>query len=286
MEQALPYRWDLLLRYRFIECIALWEGRLTTRHLVETFGIGRQQASKDINTYNRSVAPDNLRYDKFLKGYEPNAHFKPTVTQGLAEEYLQLLANRSELHRTFSSVALPHANTEVLEPPIRPVSPELLRPLLQAAREQQRLEVDYVSLNNPSREGRIIAPHTLVWTGLRWHVRGWCEQNQGFRDFVLSRFRGIPELLGEATQHSDDDHDWHKTIELVLKPDPRLSDAQQDVVATDFGMTDGYLNVHVRARLANYLLQLLNVHTGDPLTDPKAQQVVIANRTAVAAWLF
>ena len=174
MEQTLPYRWDLLLRYRFIECIALWEGRLTTRHLVETFGIGRQQASKDINTYNRTVAPDNLRYDKFLKGYEPNAAFKPTVTRGLAEEYLQLLANRSELHRTFSSVALPQGNTEVLAPPIRPVSPELLRPLLQAAREQQRLEVDYVSLNNPNRDGRIIAPHTLVWTGTRWHVRGWC----------------------------------------------------------------------------------------------------------------
>jgi predicted DNA-binding transcriptional regulator YafY len=173
-----------------------------------------------------------------------------------------------------------------LEPPIRPVSPELLRPLLQAAREQQRLEVDYVSLNNPSREGRIIAPHTLVWTGLRWHVRGWCEQNQGFRDFVLSRFRGIPELLGAATQHSDDDHDWHKTIELILKPDPRLSDAQQDVVATDFGMNDGYLNIHVRARLANYLLQLLNIQTGAPLADPKAQQVIIANRTDVEEWLF
>ena len=286
MEQALPYRWDLLLRYRFIECIALWEGRLTTRHLVETFGIGRQQASKDINTYNRSVAPDNLRYDKFLKGYEPNAHFKPTVTRGLAEEYLQLLANRSELHRTFSSLALPQGNTEVLEPPIRPVAPELLRPLLQAAREQQRLEVDYVSLNNPNREGRIIAPHTLVWTGLRWHVRGWCEKNQGFRDFVLSRFRGIPELLGSATQCSDDDQDWHRTIELTLKPDPRLSQTQQEVVATDFAMNEGQLQVHVRARLASYLLQLLNIHAGEPLSDPKAQQVIIDNRADVEDWLF
>ena len=286
MDQALPYRWDLLLRYRFIECIALWEGRLTTRHLVETFGIGRQQASKDINTYNRTVAPDNLRYDKFLKGYEPNAAFQPTVTRGLAEEYLQLLANRSELHRTFSSVALPQGNTEVLAPPIRPVSPELLRPLLQAAREQQRLEVDYVSLNNPNREGRIIAPHTLVWTGTRWHVRGWCEKNQGFRDFVLSRFRGTPELLGPTNQCSDDDRDWHKTIEIILKPDPRLSEEQQDVVAKDFGMNQGQLCVIVRARLANYLLQLLNIHTGEALSDPKAQQVIIANRANITAWLF
>ncbi len=55
MSETLPFRWDLLSRYRFIELIALWEGRLTTRHLVETFGIGRQQASRDINVYNREV---------------------------------------------------------------------------------------------------------------------------------------------------------------------------------------------------------------------------------------
>ncbi len=50
-----PFRWELLLRYRYIETTALWEGRLTTRHLCETFGIGRQQASKDINNYLREV---------------------------------------------------------------------------------------------------------------------------------------------------------------------------------------------------------------------------------------
>ena len=84
-EQQWPFRWELLLRYRFIETIALWEGRLTTRHLCDTFGIGRQQASKDINNYLREVGPGNLEYDKFLKGYKPATAFRPMVTQGLAE---------------------------------------------------------------------------------------------------------------------------------------------------------------------------------------------------------
>ncbi len=35
-------RWEQLLRYRFIEIVAMWEGRLTTRHLCDVFGIGRQ----------------------------------------------------------------------------------------------------------------------------------------------------------------------------------------------------------------------------------------------------
>ncbi len=286
MTDSLPYRWDLLLRYRFIEVIALWEGRLTTRHLVETFGIGRQQASKDINTYNRSVGPGNLTYNKFLKGYEPSDRFQPKVTRGLSDEYLQLLANQSELHRTFSSIALPTGQTEVLQPPARPVAHEVLRPLLRAAREQARIEVDYVSLNNPDREGRIIAPHTLVWTGLRWHVRGWCEKNRDFRDFVLSRFRGVPEILGPASQFRHNDTDWNHIITLVLKPDPRLTPAQQEVVAIDYGMSEGYLAIDLRARLLSYLLKLLNIPSGELLDDPKAQQIIIANRSEVAAWLL
>ena len=41
-------RWDLALRYRLIETVVWWEGRLTTGHLIQSFGISRQQASKDI----------------------------------------------------------------------------------------------------------------------------------------------------------------------------------------------------------------------------------------------
>ena len=48
-------RWEQLLRYRYIELIALWEGRLTTRQLCETFGIGRQQANKDLTSYRRGL---------------------------------------------------------------------------------------------------------------------------------------------------------------------------------------------------------------------------------------
>lgn len=70
-------RWDLALRYRLIETVAWWEGRLTTNHLIQSFGISRQQASKDINSYISDYAPKNLEYDKHLKGYVPSRHFKP-----------------------------------------------------------------------------------------------------------------------------------------------------------------------------------------------------------------
>ena len=83
-----PIRWELLMRYRLIEIVALWEGRLTTNHLCNSFGIARQQASKDINAYLRDVAPGNLEYDGKLKGYKPATDFTPRLTSGLADEYL------------------------------------------------------------------------------------------------------------------------------------------------------------------------------------------------------
>jgi predicted DNA-binding transcriptional regulator YafY len=281
-----PFRWDLLLRYRFIETLALWEGRLTTRHLCDTFGIGRQQASKDINNYIREVGPGNLVYDKFLKGYKPSTAFSPRVTLGLADEYLHLMARNNELTNMFESLSLNIANVEVLSMPVRDVKPDILRPIMQAARQQRRLDVDYVSLNHPDREGRIIVPHTLVYSGLRWHVRAWCEKNSGYRDFVLSRFRGVPEIMDASLHGADGDTEWNTQVVVRIVPDPRLSREQQDVVEMDYGMNNGVLEIPTRARLVPYVLQLLHIEADARSADATAQQIVVDNRAELAPWLF
>ena len=281
-----PFRWDLLLRYRYIETIALWEGRLTTRHLCDTFGIGRQQASKDINNYLREVGVGNLEYDKYLKGYKPTDDFLPRVTQGLADEYLHLMARNNELMNMFESLALNVANVEVLSMPVRDVKPEVLRPIMQAARQQKRLDVDYVSLNNPDREGRIIVPHTLVYTGLRWHVRAWCEKNQEYRDFVLSRFRDIPDIMDDSPHGAEGDTQWNEQVTLQITADPRLSPEQQEVVQVDYGMKNGVLQIPTRAKLVPYALKLLHIDAHRELEDPMAQQIVVQNRSEIESWLF
>ena len=281
-----PIRWDLLLRYRFIETLVLWEGRLTTRHLCDTFGIGRQQASKDINNYLREIGPGNLEYDKYLKGYKPTPAFQPRLTQGVADEYLHLMARNNELMNVFESLSLSVANAEVLSVPVRDVKPEVLRPIMQAARQQKRLEVDYVSINNPDREGRIIVPHTLVYTGVRWHVRAWCEKNQEYRDFVLSRFRDTPDILDESAHGVDGDAEWNTTVCIRITPDARLTPEQQQVVEVDYGMRDGMLEVTTRGKLVPYALKLLHIDPNEELADPTAQQIVVQNREDLQPWLF
>lgn len=281
-----PIRWDLLLRYRLIEIIALWDGRLTTNHLCDAFGIGRQQASKDINNYLEVVGPGNLEYDKFLKGYKPTPSFEPKVTTGQADEYLHLLNRNSDLARTFEGLPLDISNTEVLNVPVRNIDPMIIRGIVTAARQKKRLDVDYVSVSNPSHEGRVIAPHTLIFSGLRWHVRAWCEKNQDYRDFVLSRFRGTPELMDASENTIEEDKAWNTAITIKLKPDMRLNKDQKAVIARDYGMKNGLLKVETRGALVQYVLQQLRIDDKVLQGKPSAQQIIISNFKDIQPWLF
>lgn len=279
-------RWDLALRYRLIETVVWWEGRLTTGHLMQSFGISRQQASKDINSYLSEYAPKNLDYDKHLKGYVPSKAFKPLFIDESASAYLHLLNQNHERAPHIEGLALAYAHTEILKVPDRSVRPEVLRPLLRACREGLRLECEYVSLANPVAETRLIAPHTLVYTGMRWHVRAYCEKNRDYRDFVLSRLRGEPDVLDATEQGIEGDAAWAAQVDVLIVPDSRLSPEQQAIIEIDYGMQDGQLRVASRGALVQYVLQRYQIDVSKVQSKASAQQIVVANIDELQPWLY
>ncbi|ENT8436841.1 TPA: WYL domain-containing protein [Pseudomonas aeruginosa] len=280
-------RWDLALRYKLIETVVWWEGRLTTGHLMQSFGISRQQASKDINTYINEHASKNLTYDKHLKGYVPSKQFRPLFIDDSASAYLHLLNQNHERAPHVEGLALAYAHTEVLSVPDRTVRPEVLRPLLRACREGLRLECEYVSFTTPSGETRLIAPHTLIYTGIRWHVRAYCEKNRDYRDFVLSRFRGIPELMDDPSEHArEDDLGWNTLVPVIVEPDSRLKPEQRSIIEADYGMQDGQLVIEARGALVQYVLQRYQIDPTKLHTKATAQQIVAANLDELQPWLY
>lgn len=281
-----PFKYDLLLRYRLIEIVALWEGKLNAGHLMNYFGIGRQQASKDINEYLQNIGKDNLVYNSSLKGYEPATTFTPKVSQGDVDEYLQLIHRNSDLMNTFEDMTLGFDYTHNMPLPRFKVRPEVLRAIVKACRDNARIEVDYRSVNAPDKDGRIIVPHSIVHSGMRWHVRAFCEKNQDYRDFVLTRFYDEPERVGISKQSPKNDSAWHARVNVCIVPDQRLSAEQQQIVANDYGMTDNSLLIQVRGALVQYLLQMMRIDMNVIAADPRAQQVTIQNMDAVKQWLF
>ena len=280
-----PIRWDLLFRYRLIEIIALWEGRLTTNHLMQSFGIGRQQASKDINTYLADVAPGNLIYDKHLKGYKPSDTFTPQLTTGHADEYLHVLARTEDITATFDTLDMGFEHTTSVRPVTRNLSPDILRPLVRAIREKKRVDICYTSIKNGEEVERIISPHTLVCTPLRWHVRAYCEHAQGYRDFVLSRIRGVPDLNDKAQLGKKEDEKWNTQLTIELKPDSRFTAAQAKVIEHDFAMKNGLLHIPTNASLIQYVLDTYNINVHVQNAVPEGQQLEIHNRNELKPYL-
>lgn len=280
-----PIRWDLLFRYRMIEVIALWEGRLTTNHLIQSFGIGRQQASKDINTYLADVAPGNLVYDKQLKGYKPSSRFVPKLTGGHADEYLHILARREDMAVTFQELNMGFENVSMVHPVTRNISPQVLRPLVQAIRERKRVDISYTSLKDGLEVERLISPHTLVCTPLRWHVRAYCEHALGYRDFVLSRIRGIPDINDKLVMGKDKDERWNTPLTIQLTPDTRFTETQASVIAHDYGMKDNQLELHTNAALIRYVLDAYNIGINTLDLNPQGQQIVVKNLNELKDYL-
>jgi hypothetical protein len=270
-------------RYRFIELIAYWEGRINTSHLMLQFGISRPQSSNDINAYI-DLAPGNLIYNKSLKVHQPVPEYHCRFITGDVVEYLNWLQHPAQFGKiTTTAKSLPNI---ALTLPARKVSPHIMRGLIAAIRQGRRIDVDYVSLSNPNREGRVIAPHTFVNTGLRWHLRAWCEKSNQYRDFVLSRFRGEPELLEKSIHTAEQDDGWNTQVNIILQPDPRLSAAKREVLENDYQMQNGELHITTKGCLVQYLLREIQVNTKMLDGTPEAQQLVLVNPHDIKPWLF
>ena len=103
---------------------------------------------------------------------------------------------------------------------------------------------------------------------------------------MLTRFYGQPEPLGRSEVSSSDDTKWHTMVNICFMADSRLSEAQQQVVAMDYGMTDKRLLMSVRGALVPYLMQLMRIDVNTIAADPRAQQIVIENMDAVKQCMF
>lgn len=94
--------------------------------------------------------------------------------------------------------------------------------------------------------------HTLVNTGMRWHVRvcsGLLREEPQARDFVLSRFSGEPDLLDKTEHGITLDEVWNTEVSGITQPDLRLDAAQKAIIQTDFGMVGGQLEIPSRRAL-------------------------------------
>ena len=258
--------WGAERRNAFIEFRVFWHGRINRSDLMETFGISLQQASLDLSGYSDKWKR-NLGYDKSQRAYVRGKNFTPHFITPSAEDYFaQLRAVDQGLvsrEQSWISVFPGYGATPT---PARGVAPETLRDVLAAIHEPAALQVTYQSMTRPEPSARWIEPHALAFDGFRWHARAFCQNDQVFKDFLLSRIVEIGKR-GPVTTDQQSDTDWHSEVVLEIGPHPDLSPTQRRAIEMDYGMEEGRAQIPVRRALLFYALKRLGLDT-----DPAARK--------------
>jgi predicted DNA-binding transcriptional regulator YafY len=158
--------------------------------------------------------------------------------------------------------------------------------VLAAIRGKGGVHIEYQSTSpeNPEPIWRWISPHAFGFDGLRWHVRAFCHRDHRFKDFILGRCLAVREQ-GPAAAPAGDDWQWQKYFEVILQPNPDLTDGQRRAVALDYNMNDGKIAVPVRYALLYYFNKRLRLDVGERFDKPRERPVVVSNQKEFQAAL-
>ncbi len=281
---------------QYIELMAYYTGVIARSDLTRAFGISDAAATKDLKLYGE-LAPDNLVYQQAVFGFVPTKTFREVFADLSPGTVLPMMAENLPVaggpQVSISGLAgsIYGITIESLPLPERLPDKEILAPLIRAIKQKKKVAAVYQSLTDrDSKQQRIIEPHALINTGLRWHLRAYSEDTYDFRDFVLSRFAKTTLLDTDAESSPQYDDDWSEMVTLKLVPHPKLDEQKQSSLLLDYHATDGVIELEVRRSLIGYTLKNLSVDTTtDHSMNPNANQLVVVNRDEVehfAGWAF
>lgn len=290
-KMRLDVKWATRQRLQYIEVMAYYTGVVTRADVAKAFGISDASATKDLKLYG-DLVPGNLFYSHSVFGFVPGEAFGAAFADLSPSAVLPVIAgNLAVAAGPYGTDSIYGLAAESLPLPARLPSQKVLSQITRAISGHRKLRASYRSLSNrESQDTRILEPHTLVNTGLRWHVRAYSEDTYDFRDFVLSRFEQAECLQVAAESGVQYDDDWVETVGLKLVPHAGLDARKRESLMLDYGAKDGIIELVVRRALIGYVLQRLGVDTSREHTlNPDAYQLMLLNRDEIepfAAWAF
>lgn len=280
MSREQKLRWGVEQRLEFIEFRLFWEGGVRRSDIIGFFGISVPQASKDFTQYQK-LAPENVRYNLSEKRYLTTDSFKPRFLKPDADRYLAQITPATnfsflpvEGHKWLANPP----SVDVMPVPHRRIDVTILQKILNTIRASTSVEILYQSMNKkrPEPIWRRITPHAFGSDGFRWHVRAFCHIDDKFKDFLLSRISCV-QKQAEPGKLGAQDYDWNNSFKVVLVPNPKLEEKQQEVIAQDYKMQDGSVSIEVRRALLYYFYKRLRLDVADKPDDPGGIPVIAEN---------
>ena len=219
------------------------------KHVQERFEVATAAGTRDLMLY-KQLAPHNVSYEQKQYRYLPTFH--PLFQHDPDKVLAALTTGTTAADTGTSGETISHAAPKRLNQP----DLNTLATVTRAIHKGQVLGLTYLSMKKgPSP--RVIVPHSLVDSGLRWHIRAFDRTKGHFRDLVLTRMEDVHTLADcsppSPQEQISADTQWNRMFTLTLIPHP--SRPHPEVIAKDFGMQDGQLKVSLRGAVAGYVMR-------------------------------
>ena len=230
----------------------------------------------------RNKASENSVYDKSAKRYIAADEFKRVFMPPNASTFLTYLRVFNEGTSGATEAWLASApEYDALRIPHGRVDVDALRDVLRVVRESQSIEILHQSMSasKVAPEWRRITPHALGNDGLRWHVRAFCHVVHNFKDFILSRCTKTRNQ-GQPGSSANDVSLWNDRFAVAGAPNPATSESQQSIIALDYKMKNGRIELMVRKAQFFFFQKHLRLDVADKPDNLHESPVVVANRAA------
>jgi hypothetical protein len=261
-----------------IDSFVYWRGEINSTYLAKVLKVSNDSAKRFIKKYKETF-PQKLIYDSTAKVFRANLNANIFDKTPSLLNVARFIDQDSFFEQGQLTTDHNHSVTYFVTPPQRNLNPNIVSKIIIACELKQRLDVDYLSLNAQSIDiGRIIQPHSLVYDGIRWHVRAYDEGDSQFKDFNLARFMNEVTVENRLDNQVDKskDVDWNTDIEVTIQADPRLPEIQKYCIEKEYGMEDGKLRIKCRVAMVNYLIMRLGLNQYHQ--DAKAQQICLTTK--------
>ncbi|NHR04491.1 WYL domain-containing protein [Chromobacterium haemolyticum] len=263
-------------RLRLLTLLLLWEGFLGNARLREVAGLSTVRSSEWIKDF-RLERPGWTTWDS-----RQRVHLvTPAAYQATAGE----MENLGIAH--YIALAGSPADESIVNglPTFGRPFPEVFATLRQAIKCHGEVVLTYMSLSNPAPHARRVFPQALVFTGQRWHVRGYCVDHQDYRDFNLGRIV-TAKVSMESAPPLVSDTAWDTMVPIRLEAHPNLSHEQCHVIRHEYFAGAANRTDHCRAALLKYVINAMSIAVDPSREQPPKYLLHLRNCEELAPWLF
>lgn len=248
-----------------LETVLTWEGAIDNERIRQLLDVKAVWASRLMGELVKRMG----RRARRASAHAPLEFADPRSARRSPDEYLRIVSHHQD--------RLVGGFVEDARIDLSAVAPQVFSTLFRAVKHQTGVQIIYRSMSSPAGSERIIFPHAFVRAPRRWHVRAWCAQRLGYRDFTLGRMASAELVDTPNMNPQDGDAEWLRMLELVVVAHPALSIAQQEMIAHEYFPGARAMRLRVRECLASYAIQDLRLALDASKQTPPNYQLLVSN---------